>query len=207
MSSLFNLTPKQQRYQRAYSLRFSSLFAAVVALAWVGIMSQYAPNNSLPPVLIILYIACFAVIAFWIYLFKKYQLPEKVKLPYMRSLKFWLLFYAIIIAEVVILYLLIQYFNSHHLSQAMWPLIISVVSLHWVPLGRLNGAYIWYYVAGFLVVGVTAIIIFISRHALIHILGISGNAWSILSTGLMIVTMLITSFVGLVQLVGSRYEK
>jgi hypothetical protein len=207
MNSLFTLTPKQRQYQRAYGLRFSSLFAAIVAVAWTGIMSQYTQDNSLPPVLLLVYFMCFVIIALCVYHFKRYKPPEKVTLPYRRSWRFWRLFYVVIIAEIIIIYSLIQYFNSLHLSEPMWPLIVGIVSIHWIPLGRMHGTYTWYYVATFLVICVIAIVLFIGRQASINILGISGNTWSVLSIGLMIITMLITSLICLIQIVNAKHNK
>ena len=193
MKSLFKLTSKERAYQYASGLRFGALFSAVIAFAWSGALSQFISGMNSVLVVATLSLLSLILVASCFFVFKNTHFPQKVKLPYLRSWKFWAYFYGVILVEVAILYVVIRYLDAHQLSQAMWPLIVVVVGLHWIPLGWLNGIYLWYYTAGFLVVGTLAIITLVGRQGTVRLLGLSGNEWSLLSIVLMVIATFATS--------------
>lgn len=158
-------------------------------------MVQYAKLAGSAITMLFLYILCLTLFVACLRTLKGSQFPRKVTLPYLRSWKFWALYYVVIIVEIAVLFVLVRYCDTRHMPQAMWPLIVAVVGLHWGPLGWLNGVRLWYYIAGFLAMMTLIIVLSISSHATVQALGVTGNAWDILSVGLMIVSMLITSVV------------
>lgn len=134
-------------------------------------------------------------IGWWLFSLFREKMPKGVSLPNMGSATYWGIFWGVIIAEVILLYVLIQLLNSWGYSEAMWPLLVVVIGLHWIPLGRINGVREWSVVAILLCIIEILTVLLWSHDATTNAVGQSINLWGLISTSAMVGVMLVTGFV------------
>ncbi len=190
------LNSQQKRYQRQYALSFGSLFAAIIAFSWTGLLVSYTAGTPRIITLAILMSLNLYALSQSLYLRFKYPITEKVSLPYMKSGSFWLKFYGVILAEIAAIFFIIQILDRHHLQIGTIPLIVFIVGAHFYPLAYWNGNKLWYLTSSLLCLGVAALVIVCPPQATTHILGATASIWELVSAGLMVGVMLLTSFVG-----------
>lgn len=184
-----------QTYQRLFGLRFGSLFAAIVSFVWIGLLSMYMSEPWQAKLLPALGIAIVSTVVWWAITIVTCRMPPHKKLPYMSSGKFWAIFYAIVAVEVIIIFAFIQFFNMHGLPEAMWPTIVIVVALHWIPLGMMNGIKEWWGVSAVICGLSIAALVFAKHDQTTNLLGVDANIWGLVSTAAMVVIMLLAAVV------------
>jgi hypothetical protein len=183
-----------EHYSRLWGLRFGALFSLIVSFAWIGILSQSLNESWQFRIMPAITIGIVLVLAWWIVSLLKQKLPRGMKLTQLASQKFWITFGAVIGLEVGVLYAAIQWFNSLGYPTAMWPLIVSVVALHWVPLGKVNGVPEWRWVAATLCAVALVLAAGWKHDAFVESIGPIANVWALGSALAMCVVMVISGF-------------
>lgn len=190
----YELTPAQRHYQKLVGLQFGSVFAAIIGLMWTWPFISLL-GGTLRAVFFLVLFAVGSVCLFVAIFLLVFRHPAtRQSLPYFKSGTFWAKFYGVIIAECVIIFFTIRLLQAHHVNNIIFPTIVLVVGLHFYPLAYWNGNKLWYGTATLLSVAVIAVVAFAKSDQTTTIFGAPhSSTWSLVSTGAMAISMLITS--------------
>jgi hypothetical protein len=202
------LSQAQLAYQKRYGLLFGGIFAAVIGSIWGTWVAAYLGDRG--GVMIGISIAILITLISLVFSVRRKRPLVKIdaKLPYLSFGVFWAKFYGVVIAEVAVILLIINWLNAHQLSNGVIPTIAFIVAAHFAILGMLNGVKIWYGTA-IVICGGIAVTLATTPSTNVVVIGDAiTDTWTLMSVSIFTLSLWVTSLAcSLLYLYGNQEGK